>query len=135
VIHAVSPGNLGPGVDASHFDDVAINSSRINNALRIAFHRSDASLPTVLRRWTVSGYTDAAVRVAEFSGDAGESNRGYFDFVCWTLPGNAELEAGNFSIGVMDPASVYRVQRRNGTAYQLNPNGTTTTIAQFATCN
>jgi hypothetical protein len=35
----------------------------------------------------------------------------------------------------MNPNSVYRVQRRNGTAFQLLADGTGKPIANFASCS
>jgi hypothetical protein len=32
----------------------------------------------------------------------------------------------------MEPSSIYRVQREDATAYQVNPDGTTTPIPAFA---
>ena len=46
--------------------------------------------------------------------------------------GNASLEPVDFSVRYMQSDSVYRVQRSDGTAYQVMPDGTTAPIPAFA---
>ncbi|MGQ0668348.1 MAG: hypothetical protein ACT4PO_01510 [Actinomycetota bacterium] len=53
------------------------------------------------------------------------------DFVN-TLVDGGDLEPGDFRITLMHPATVIRVQRRDGTAYQLRgSNAAMTTIGRF----
>lgn len=57
--------------------------------------------------------------------DEGTLEPGHYDFV------NCGLEPSDFDISVMRPGSLIRVQRANGTAYQIDHTGAVTTIAAF----
>jgi hypothetical protein len=104
-------------------------SAATSHALDIIDHRNFG--PNVaFDRWVVTGPATDAVHIEE-STAADHAGRG--DFTCWTVRG-AELEPSDFMVRSMNPTSTYRVQRRNGTAYRLLPNGTAQTIAPFATC-
>lgn len=114
--------------------DVLIDTS-LDYALASVFHRLPApeGAPTRLANWKLQRYAKKAVMINEL-GDSGESAIGDFDLVCWTLPGGRELEPSDFEVRHMTPGIFYRIQRRNGTAYRLNADGTATTIAKFADC-
>jgi hypothetical protein len=122
------------GPEPSQLNDFVIRGSRVVDALRIRHDRSDtpASAPTTLRRWDVAGYSGHAVRISENS----VWSKGQFDFVCWTLPGGAELTPNHILVDGLNALSVYRVQPRDPalSAYKLNANGTATNIDDFATC-
>jgi len=64
----------------------------------------------------------SSVMVAERGGRAG----GAYDFI------RTGLEPSDWTVSSMDPSSVYRVQRADGTAYQVMPDGTTESIPTFA---
>ena len=51
---------------------------------------------------------------------------GWFDFI------RCDLEPSDWSVEKMNASSRYRVQRNDGTAYRVNPDGTTTQIPVFA---
>ena len=64
----------------------------------------------------------STVVVAEAGGRAG----GAYDFI------RTGLEPSDWTVSSMHPSSVYRVQRADGTAYRVNPDGTTAPIPAFA---
>ncbi len=120
---------VGGAEGALTFRDFVVDSNgAAPTALFIGPLRSSATL-TQLRRWDVRGYTDRAVTV-----DEPASVSGRYDLVCWTVGGAAELEPGDFRLVYMHPNSLIRVQRANGTAYQIDPSFTVTPIAPFTTC-
>ncbi len=106
-----------------------VTSSSGSHVVHILFHRRAAG-PTQLDRWVVTGPAVDAVYLDE---DLSPDFPGRVDFTCWSLRGG-ELEPADFNVVSMNAASVYRVQRRNGTAYQLLPDGTARTIPAFARC-
>jgi hypothetical protein len=82
---------------------------------------------------------------AEFQGDDGAAvlisetpdNRSAYDFVRCTvqrrrITDGIDLEPTDFLVESMAPGSEYRVQRSDGTAYRLNPDGSSTPIKAFA---
>lgn len=120
---------LGP----LEMDDFRIASTRVVSAVRFVKHLASTSTPANLRRWNISGYTGAAVTIAE----PADSLKAAYDLVCWTLPSNAELQPTDFNIAGIVDGSVYRVQRRDGTAFKIARVGgttTTSTIPGFSGC-
>ena len=105
-------------------------------AVRFFRHAVDTkSAPALLWRWNIGGYTGPAVNIAEISGTP--SNPAAYDLICWTLPNNAELQPADFQIDSMVDGSVYRIQRRNGTAFKITSVSgvrVDTTIPGFSTC-
>lgn len=51
---------------------------------------------------------------------------GWFEFI------RTDLEPAFWTVVSMHPESIYRVQREDGTAYQLQPDRSTTVIPGFA---
>ncbi|MGQ0671112.1 MAG: hypothetical protein ACT4PO_15875 [Actinomycetota bacterium] len=75
----------------------------------------------------IEGYTLSTVNLDERT-----LNPGFYDFVNVTVAGARDLEPTDFHLGTMHPESVFRVQRRDGSAYQLDgPNLTVTAISTF----
>lgn len=97
-----------------------------NPGLRIADHVLAATWPSLFYENTF----ESAIVVNE--GIAGNvAERGYLDFVR-NLRNGADLEPSDFVIELMNADSVIRVQRRNGTAFQISgPNGAVSTISAF----
>jgi hypothetical protein len=107
-------------------------------------HAVSASAPSGPLRWTDSNFADgievtqhtlapqnpamiadspcSSVRVADSGGHAA----GAYDFI------RTGLEPSDWTVTSMHPSSVYRVQRSDGTAYQVMPDGTTAPIPSFA---
>ena len=69
-------------------------------------------------------FTDCTLRWVSVS--EGAKYGGRYDFV------RTDLEPDDWSVLSMDPQSVYRVQRRDGTAYRMDADGTSTAIPAFA---
>lgn len=117
-------------------DDFLIRGPRVASAVRFVKHAGDTrSAPALLWRWDIGGYTGKAVSIAEVSG--ADSKAAAYDLICWTLPNNAELQPADFQVDSMVDGSVYRIQRRNGTAFKIaRVSGVRvdTTIPGFSTC-
>ena len=130
VLHAVA---RPPGIDV---DDarLAVLPRAGARALYVLAARQPPYDTTHLRSWVVDGPTGPVVTIDErLTIGIGQE----VDIPCWTVNGG-ELDPSDFEILHMDPASVYQVQRRDGTAYRLtrNPDGSPNgqTITPFATC-
>jgi hypothetical protein len=81
-------------------------------------HVLTSSFPAVIR--------DSTCHWAKVSeGQEPQNHQGRYDLV------STDLEPVNWTVSYMHPLSVYRVQRSNGTAYQVMPNGTTPSISAF----
>ncbi len=94
--------------------------------LKIADHVLAATGPTIFLENTFGGSIRAYERTA-----GGVQLRGYVDFVR-NLRDGRDLEPSDFDIDVMSAESRYRIQRRDGTAFQIDgPNGAVSTIATF----
>lgn len=129
VLHAVSQPSGAEG--ALTFRDLTVDmAGAAPAALHITSHNLPASNRGRLVRWAVAGYTDRAVLVNESNG-----NRGWYDFICWTVDGSRELEPTDFRLTRMAPESLLRVQRRDGTAYQIDAAFQVTPIPAFAACD
>lgn len=63
--------------------------------------------------------------------EAGKPMPGRYDFVNCTKPNGSSLEPTDVTIVYALPSSVYRVQRPDGTAWQMTGAGVVTTIAPF----
>jgi hypothetical protein len=114
------------------------------NGRGMLLHSVSVSAPSGPLRWTDSNFDDgiqvvkhtlapenpaviadspcSTVSVAEAGGRAG----GAYDFI------RTGLEPSDWTVSSMDPSSVYRVQRADGTAYRVNPDGTIAPIPAFA---
>jgi chitodextrinase len=127
-VHATNRGSDNQNFMPIIFSEIDIDATG-SHALSITKHSLPNPLnnPVRLQNWNVRGFTDKAVQIREVA----DGHRGEFDLVCWTLPGNRELEPSDFRVDSMAPESVIRVQQKNGTAYQVLPNGTTRTIEPF----
>jgi hypothetical protein len=75
---------------------------------------------------TVSGSIVSHVSVDERGGAAGS-----YDFVNCTTDGSSSLEPTDFTVKSFAPGSVYRVQDPNGTAYEVEADGSSTIIPTF----
>ncbi len=89
-------------------------------AVRLGSHNAEAGVPTLYRDCGFELQAQNKVLV-----DEGTLEPGHYDFV------NCGLEPSDFDISVMRPGSLIRVQRANGTAYQIDHTGAVTTIAAF----
>ena len=69
-------------------------------------------------------FSDSVLRRA--SVHEGYKHPGRYDFV------RTDLEPSDWTVVSMNSESVYRVQRHDGTAYRVNPDGTTSPIPAFA---
>lgn len=81
--------------------------------------------PWLMRRWEVSGCTAQAIVVNESLNVAsGQNVFGLFDLVDWTVDGR-ELEISDFLLLKVNANSRIRVQRGNGTAFEIwgSPGG------------
>jgi hypothetical protein len=95
--------------------------------IKIADHVLAATGPTIFLENTFGG------RVLVDESQTGSPQRGYVDFVR-NLRDGKDLEASDFDIEWMQADSRIRVQRTNGTAFQIDgPNGTVSTISPFYT--
>jgi hypothetical protein len=92
--------------------------------LKIREHTLAAEIPYTFRRCKITTVTIDERNHAN-PGDP-FITPGAYDFVSCN-----PLECSAFIVQAMHPSSVYRVQRNDGTAYQVLPNGTCITIAQF----
>lgn len=121
------------GVAYGHFRFLAhsrtVLPSRVNE-----FHRMVAqsvvfgehSLPPVGPAYIFdSQLTHAYVSEGTGNPDSGNGNPAWY----WLI--RCDLEPADWTVYFMHPTSVYWVQRSDNTAYQVNPNGTTTVIPQF----
>jgi hypothetical protein len=110
-------------LDGAGTAPVAVDITRHNNA-------GAACHPAPLVELTLTGYTEAAVRVDETGGDLG-----CYDFVRTKVgPELRDLEAADFDVVFMHPDSVIRVQSQDdGSAYRLTTTGSAQPIAPFDT--
>ncbi len=129
VLHATSSGN------PQNFTNITVRggtNNRIANVVRTTKHQATAVKPTSLRRFDVSGYSGKAIAVSE---DVTQY-AGQFDFVCWTVPpdanGDTELDKIDFGFGTVHPQSVYRLQQRNGKSYKYTASTGWTDLADYA---
>jgi hypothetical protein len=129
VLHAVSRPSGAEG--ALTFRDLLVDMEGAGPAaLHITSHNMAAQNRGRLVRWNVAGYTDRAVRIEETN-----NNRGWYDFICWAVDGSRDLEASDFRLVRMAPESLLRVQRWDGSAYQIDSAFQVTPIAAFASCD
>jgi hypothetical protein len=91
------------------------NDSNFFDGVAITTHTQESEAPAI-----VADSRCGAVLVLEEEGRAGQ-----YDFL------RTDLEPDDWDVVAMHPQSVYRVQRTDGTAYQVNPDGSTTVIAPF----
>lgn len=114
VMHALS---------ASESDDqMAYRDSRMYDGLAVGNH--------VVSTTGVAAFYGSVISRVWVEEERGSPSR--FDFVSCTSDGSTSLEPAEFTVMHMVPDSAYRVQRGDGTAYQVNPNGTSTIISTFA---
>ncbi len=86
---------------------------------------------SIIRDCVMKNISGKAVLVQESDGGGPGLNGMRADFVRCTNDGR-DLEATDFDLQIMAPTSVYRVQRRNNTAFQMTgPSGAVTVIPQF----
>jgi hypothetical protein len=86
------------------------------DGLRFTTHRGP---PNRTRFW------DSTLRRVVVAEDV-SAKPGWFEFI------RTDLEPAIWTVVSMHPESIYRVQREDGTAYQLQPDGSTTVIRRFA---
>jgi hypothetical protein len=93
-------------------------------AQTMVVRESELAIPTPAR---VMNSTVGHVTVHEYPlSGTNESGPGhFFDFI------NTNLEPANWTVDFMDAQSIFRVQRADGTAYQVLPNGTKPVISAF----
>jgi hypothetical protein len=93
-------------------------------AMDIVDHAVPPSIQSLFLRWTVKNYTSGdAIRVNETQDTFdGQTVWATYDFVNWTIGTSGELESTDFQLIRMNPGSVYRIQRRAGTAYKIVPH-------------
>lgn len=113
VVHALSAGPPQ--------DQLAYLDARIYDAVSIVNHLVPTSGTA-----TFYGSTLSHVTIGE---SAGGSSR--YDFVSCTSDGATSLEPADFSVNRMRPTSVYRVQRPDGSAFQVLADGTATEVPAF----
>ena len=108
LLHAVSVNTAGGPLrwTDSHFED----------GIQVVKHTLAPQNPAVFADSPCS-----AVIVSEAGGHAG----GAYDFI------RTGLEPSDWTVSSMAASSVYRVQRADGTAYRVNPDGTTSAIPAF----
>jgi G8 domain len=107
----------------------------VPNALLISDKILEPAVPTQLPRWQVQGIADRPVRI-DNPADGGV-NEGYFqvDIVCWEIGAEKrEMEPEDVHIVSMMPNSQLRVQRKDGTAFQLHSDGAVANIPKFSEC-
>jgi hypothetical protein len=114
VLHSLSAG--------APSDRLAYRDARMYDGMAVANHKVPTTGVAILSDSIVSH-----VWVEEARGAPAE-----YDFVNCTKDGSTSLEPADFTVRDMLPDSVYRVQRGDGTAYQVNPNGTSSDIPSFA---
>lgn len=93
------------------------NDSNFDDGIEVVRHTLKPEGPAVIEDSPCS-----AVVVAESGSKAG----GAYDFI------RTGLEPSDWTVSSMHRSSVYRVQRANGTAYRVMPDGTTAPIPAFA---
>lgn len=116
------------------FEDVWLDGGGVSPAcLLIFFKVATDSARTMLRRFHVTGWKDAPIIIDDDGEDSANDGWSNIDIVGWYVgPEGRELEPSDFFIKSMDDRSNIRVQRRNGTAFQISgPSGTVTTIPPF----
>jgi hypothetical protein len=104
-----------------------IRESRIENMLHGDHVLAAGVRPPSLIENCIIGH----VTVDEVPPDAPPRNTNV-DYVNCTQDGSTALEPADFTVTYMHPDSIYRVQRPDGTAYQINPDGSDDVIAAFA---
>jgi hypothetical protein len=103
-----------------------LRNSRVENLLHGDHVQSaENGIPTLIENSTLGHVT-----VNEFL--PGFPMPARVDFVNCTQDGSTALELADFTVTWMHVDSVYRVQRPNGTAFQVNPDGSSDVIAAFA---
>ncbi len=105
-------GDESDGNDTQQWTNITTNGG----TLLIDEHATEAEVPVRFRN------CDFALVVVE---DQGGSEPSVYDFV------NCGLEPENFDLSGAFHAAVFRVQREDGTAYELTGNGTVTEIEPF----
>jgi hypothetical protein len=115
VMHALSVGAPPSEYQSAYVD------SRIFDGIAIVNHVVPTTGIT-----TFSGSIVPRVSVNEVQGAPSR-----FDFVNCTTDGTSPLEPTDFAVTSMRPTSVYRVQRVEGTAFTVDPDGSSTVIPAF----
>jgi hypothetical protein len=124
------------GLPTLRFEDVAIDAGGVSPAaVEFANRALTPAGPSQLVRFHVQGWTDRAL-VVDDETHALNDGPVVADLVCWTVgPERRDLQAGDIGVRRMSPDSVIRVQRRDGTAFQLTGGtGTVAAIPSFASC-
>jgi hypothetical protein len=108
-LHAVSSGS---GSEALRWID-----SRFDDGIEVVRHTVAPEGPAVV--------VDSPCSTVVVSAGGGKAG-GAYDFI------RTGLEPSDWTVSTMEPSSIYRVQREDATAYQVNPDGTATEIPAFA---
>lgn len=95
---------------------------RMTGLFEIAEHNLPYIAPTLVRDCVIGGV---------FVDEHAKKTPGKYDFVNCVKPNGASLEPSDFTYIFVWPKSVYRVQRADGTAYQITGGSAVTTIAPF----
>ncbi len=102
-------------------DQLAYRGARVYDGLAVANH--------VVSTTGVATFYGSLISRVSVEESNGQPSR--YDFVNCTNDGTGTLEPADFTVRNMVPGSAYRVQRADWTAFQVNPNGTSTVIPAF----
>jgi hypothetical protein len=115
VMHALSVGSPPSAYQSMYAD------SQIHDGISVVNHVVPATGIT-----SIVGSTVRKVSVNETQGAPA-----HYDFVNCTTDGTTPVEPTDFAVTSMRPTSVYRVQRPDGSAFQVEPDGVSIVIPAF----
>jgi hypothetical protein len=120
-LHASGGESLVDSTVEQRWDRMIFDPAGGAYAVSIGKHSLPGIRPGILEECQLQGYGSAPVLINERSSDP-FSRGGSFDFIRCTAQGR-DLEATDFVVEDIHPVSVMRVQRRDGTAFQITRAG------------
>jgi hypothetical protein len=125
--------DYGPKINHQRWADGYID---VGGVAKYAVHFGtivgNEDIPILMPRLTVNGFTEKPILIDDSQDNEGVTRA---DLVCWSIGAEGrDLQQSDFAIKEWDDRIVIRVQRTDGTAFQLAGDREFTKIAKFSDC-